>query len=81
MVRQQENLIRLDHARIPTRSYALEGSARAALNSVAGRIVTDADWARARHSLQQVVVLLRSWEQAQTAQNENREPEPQPKAA
>jgi hypothetical protein len=42
---------------------SLENAARAALDSHAGRTLTDAEWARTRADLLELVTILRGWDQ------------------
>ncbi len=52
----------------PTR---LEDGARASLNRCAGRVLTDAEWARARGRLLEFMNILRNWDrQGETKQSE-----------
>ena len=44
-------------------SQALEDAARAALDSSAGRTLTDAEWAQQRSRLLKFVTILRGWDQ------------------
>ena len=53
--------------RFGTRPGSGEGAARAALDSRAGRTLTDADWAAAKDRLQEFFTTLRGWDrQART---------------
>jgi len=49
--------------RIDTRPESCEGAARATLDSHAGRILTDAEWARAQGRLLEFFTILRAWHQ------------------
>jgi len=61
---------------------AVEAAARGALNLRVGRILSDAEWARARHNLLEVAGILRDWEQRAIAnQREGGAAEQQDKAA
>jgi hypothetical protein len=49
--------------RLDTRPESCEGAARAALDSRAGRTLTDADWAVAKDRLLDFLTILRGWDQ------------------
>lgn len=51
------------HGFSDTSSQALEDTARAALDSSAGRTLTDAEWAQRRSRLLEFVTILRGWDQ------------------
>jgi len=51
-----------DPERSATRPESLEGAARAALDSRASRILTDADWAVAKDRLLEFFHMLRGWD-------------------
>jgi hypothetical protein len=48
--------------RLDTRPESGEGAARAALDSRAGRTLTDADWAVAKDRLLEFFTILRGWD-------------------
>jgi hypothetical protein len=43
---------------------SIEGNARDATSSVAGRALTDAEWGRVQNRLLEFVAILRGWDQA-----------------
>jgi hypothetical protein len=52
-----------------TRPESCEGAARAALDSRAGRTLTDADWAAAKDRLLEFFHILREWDRNARAMN------------
>jgi len=66
----------------PGPSGALELGARAAVSVRVGRVLSDPEWAHARHNLFEVARILRGWEQrAMANQREDRATGPQDEAA
>jgi len=80
-MRAEDNLRALHPDQMKSGAPALEAAARA-LNVCLDRILSDAEWASARHSLVEVAGILRGWEQrAMANQREDRAAEQQDKAA
>jgi len=81
-MRAEDNLRALHPDQMKSGAPALEAAARAALNVRLDRILSDAEWASARHNLLEVAGIVRGWEQrAMAHQREDRAAEQQDKAA
>jgi len=68
----EDHLRGLDSYRGQSETPELEVAARAAVSVCVGRILSDPEWAHARHNLLEVARILRRWErQAMTNQRED----------
>jgi len=78
----EENLRGPDSYRGQSEAPKLEVDARAAVSVRVGRVLSDPEWAHARHNLLEIAGILRGWEQRTMAnQREDSATGPQNKAA